>query len=191
MIISKKGPLFVLERDGEKARFASVPAHLSITTATRADVEAAFTTVTVAAGGEKLGDIDGTPVQRRTGRYGPYVTWGTVTLNCRAEETLEDLIPRLRAKASPDTVDHLVGEYKIKKGPYGLYMFKVTAPGSKTKPAFVSIPDTTSWATLTPEGAAELYKHAAAAKKEKRATAGETPASAKKPRAPPRKKTTE
>lgn len=196
MIISKKGPLFVLERDGEKTRFASVPAHLSITTATRADVEAAFSAVatagaTAAAGGETLGDLDDTPVQRRAGRYGPYVTWGTVTLNCRAEETLEDLIPRLRAKASPDTVDHLVGEYKIKKGPYGLYMFKVTAPGSKTKPTFVGIPDATPWATLTPEGAAELYKHAVTAKKEARSAKkveAEPIATLKKPRAVPRKK---
>jgi hypothetical protein len=169
MIISKKGPLFVLERDGQKARFASVPAHLSISTATRADAEAAFAAATTAVTGDTLGDLDGTPVQRRTGRFGPYVTWGTVTLNCRAEETLEDLTPRLRAKASPDTVDHAVGEYKIKKGPYGLYMFKVTAPGSKTKPTFVSIPDATPWATLTPEGAAELYKHAATAKREAKA----------------------
>jgi DNA topoisomerase-1 len=169
MIISKKGPLFVLERDGQKARFASVPAHLSISTATRADAEAAFAAATTAITGDTLGDLDGTPVQRRTGRFGPYVTWGTVTLNCRADETLDDLTPRLRAKASPDTVDHAVGEYKIKKGPYGLYMFKVTAPGAKTKPTFVSIPDATPWATLTPEGAAELYKHAAATKREAKA----------------------
>ena len=113
------------------------------------------------------------------------MTWGTVTMNCRAEDTLDDLTPRLRAKTSPDTVDHLVGEYKIKKGPYGLYMFKVTAPGSKTKPAFVSIPDTTQWATLLPEGAAELYKHAATAKKEARTAKkveAEPIATLKKPR---------
>lgn len=203
MIISKKGPLFVLERDGEKTRFASVPSHLSITTATRADVEAAFATVAAAAtaAGETLGEIDGKPVQRRTGRYGPYVTWGTISVNCGADETLDDIAPRLHAKASPDTVDHAVGEYKIKKGPYGLYMFKVTAPGSKAKPTFVSIPDTTPWATLTPEGAAELYKHASAVKRAKKSTAtaaaapaSETPAAAapaKKPRAAPRKKATE
>jgi DNA topoisomerase-1 len=193
MIISKKGPLFVLERDGEKTRFASVPAHLSIATASRTDVEAAFGTTAVGPAAETLGDLDDTPVQRRSGRYGPYVTWGTVTMNCRAEDTLDDLTPRLRAKTSPDTVDHLVGEYKIKKGPYGLYMFKVTAPGSKTKPAFVSIPDTTPWATLTPEGATELYKHAATVKKEARTAKkveAEPIATLKKPRAAPRKKAT-
>ena len=195
MIVSKKGPLFVLERDGEKTRFASVPSHLSIATATRADVEAAFAataaTATAATAGETLGEIDGKPVQRRTGRYGPYVTWGTISVNCGADETLADIAPRLHAKASPDTVDHAVGEYKIKKGPYGLYMFKVTAPGSKTKPTFVSIPDTTPWSTLTPEGAAELYKHSAAVKRAKKSTTAAPDAAAvasKKPRAAPRKK---
>jgi DNA topoisomerase-1 len=181
MIISKKGPLFVLEREDEKTRFASVPGHLSISTATRADAEAAFSTATTTAtGGTSIGELDGKPVERRTGRYGPYVTWGKVTMNCGADDTLDDLTPRLRAKVSPDTVDHAVGEYKIKKGPYGLYMFKVTAPGAKTKPTFVSIPDATPWATLTPEGAAELYKHAATAKREAKKTSAAAAAPRKK-----------
>jgi DNA topoisomerase-1 len=173
MVISKKGPLFVLEREGEKTRFASVPGHLSITTATRADAEAAFAG---AAGGgaggssDDLGTLDDKPVQRRKGPYGHYAQWGDVRLTCRVDESLEELTPRLRAKVSGDAVDHQVGEYKIKRGPYGLYMFKMTT-GTR-KPVFVSVPDTTPWATLTPEGAAELYKHCAAAKKEAAATKG-------------------
>jgi len=67
-----------------------------------------------------------------------------------------------------DAVDHQVGAYKIKRGPYGLYMFKT---GGKTKPVFVGIPDTTPYATLTPEGAEQLYKHCATAKKETKDTA--------------------
>jgi DNA topoisomerase-1 len=198
MVISKKGPLFVLEREGEKTRFASVPGHLSITTATRADAEAAFGAGAGAAGGagsDDLGSLDDKPVQRRKGPYGHYAQWGDVRLTCRADESLEELTPRLRAKVSGDAVDHQVGEYKIKRGPYGLYMFKMTSSAAK-KPVFVSVPDTTPWATLTPEGAAELYKHCAAAKKEAaaakktspKATAGVAETSAKKPRAPRKKK---
>jgi DNA topoisomerase-1 len=178
LVISKKGPLFVLERDGEKTRFANVPPTLSAKTATRADAEAAFTAATQAVTGDILGSLDGAPVVRRTGRYGPYVTWMAVTLNCTAEDTLETLTPKLQAKTSGDTVDHTVGAYKIKRGPYGLYMFKT---GSKTKPVFVSIPDSTQWATLTPEGAEELYKHCAAAKKE--VTAAKKEGKARGPRA--------
>jgi DNA topoisomerase-1 len=205
MVVSKKGPLFVLEREGEKTRFASVPGHLSITTATRADAEAAFAAAGGAAGGaggtDDLGTLDDKPVQRRKGPYGHYAQWGDVRLTCRADESLEELTPRLRAKVSGDAVDHAVGEYKIKRGPYGLYMFKMaggSAASAKRKPVFVSIPDTTPWRTLTPEGAAELYKHCAEAKKAaaKRtspkaaggAGTGEVVEAPKKPRAPRKKK---
>ena len=163
MVVSKKGPLFVLEKEGEKTRFASVPANLSIQTATRADAESAFTVVS----GETLGDLDGSPVVRKSGKFGPYVTWGSINLSCKADDTFDELIPRLRAKVSADTVDHAVGPYKIKKGPYGLYMFKT---GGARKPTFVSIPDATPWSTLTVEGAEQLYKHFAEAKKQKKTT---------------------
>jgi topoisomerase IA-like protein len=171
MVVSKKGPLFVLEREGEKTRFASIPANISIQTATRADAEAAFVSATKATEGEELGDLDGIPVTRRKGPYGHYAVWGSHRINCTEADTLDTLTARLQQKAAPPAegaVDHQVGEYKIKRGPYGLYMFKVTAPGSisKAKPTFVSIPDTTPWATLTPEGAAAVYKHCLTAKRE-------------------------
>ena len=97
------------------------------------------------------------------------MVWGTHRLNCTESDTLDSLTERLYQKGKPaaeGTVDHQVGEYKIKRGPYGLYMFKITAPSSKVKPAFVSIPDTTQWHTLTPEGAAALYKHCLTTKRE-------------------------
>jgi DNA topoisomerase-1 len=157
MVVSKKGPLFVLEREGEKTRFASVPAHLSLQTATRADAESAFAT-TIA---DSLGILNDKPVERRKGPYGHYVVWGDVKVNCTATETLEEIRPRLEAKVGGDTVDHTIGPYKIRKGPYGLYMFKT---GTKGKPTFVSIPDATLWSTLTVEGAGELYTHCSTAK---------------------------
>lgn len=171
MIISKKGPLFVLEREGEKTKFANVPAKLSIQTATKEDAMAAFQTAEapVNTTGELLGEIDGDPVMRKNGKFGPYVTWRTYTLNCTTQDTLDDLQPKLLAKTTVDAVDHQVGPYKIKRGPYGLYMYKPTV-GAKAKPTFVSIPDATPWQTLTPEGAEELYKHCSAAAKEKTKT---------------------
>jgi topoisomerase IA-like protein len=171
MVISKKGPLFVYEPPaGGPVRFASVPATLSITTATRADAEAAFATATAAREGENLGDLDGEPVLRRSGRFGPYVTWRGHTLNCKSSDTLGDLSERLLAKADPATaaaaVDRLVGGYRIRRGPYGLYMFKVSASSTTArKPTFVSIPEATPWATLTPETAEQVYKLGLATKK--------------------------
>lgn len=199
MVISKKGPLFVLEQPDKTppTRFAPVPPHLSITTATRADAEAAFAAATTAATGESLGDLDGEAVLRRTGKFGPYVTWRGHSLNCKAGDTLADLSERLLAKADPTAaaaaVDHLVGGYRIRRGPYGLYMFKVSAPGATKKPIFVGIPEATPWATLTPESAEQVYKMALATKKaavsSSTATAAAVPAgTGPKPRAP-RKKT--
>jgi DNA topoisomerase-1 len=76
MVISRKGPLFVWERPGQPTRFAKVPPTLSITTATRADAEAAFADAAAAAATEILGELEGTPVTRRRGPYGHYHTVG-------------------------------------------------------------------------------------------------------------------
>jgi DNA topoisomerase-1 len=149
MVVSKKGPLFVYESDGG-TKFATVPDTLSIQTATRADAEAAFKAVATGS----IGDLEGDPVTIRKGPYGYYAAWRTFKINCKVDESLEDITPRLIAKASPDTVDHTVGPFKIKRGPYGLYMYRT---GSKGKPTFVNLPDTTDWAHLTPEGAEALY----------------------------------
>lgn len=164
MVVSRKGPLFVWERPGQPTRFAKVPPTLSIMTATRADAETAFTAAADAAATEILGELEGTPVVRRHGPYGHYVQWGAIKLNCKPEETLADLSSRLVAKAAPGAVDHTVGPYRIRRGPYGLYIFKITT-GAR-KPVFVSIPEATPWATLTPETAEQVYKLASSAKKE-------------------------
>jgi len=142
LVVSKKGPLFVYESEGA-TRFATVPDTVSVQTATRADAEAAFAATAV-------GDLEGEPVTIRKGPYGYYAAWRTFKVNCKPDESLEELTPRLL-----DTVDHTVGPYKIKRGPYGLYMYKT---GGTKKPTFVSLPDTTDWAHLTPEGAEQMYK---------------------------------
>jgi DNA topoisomerase-1 len=169
IVVGKKGLLFVHERDGEKTRFAEVPGHLSMETATRADAEAAFATPQTggsAAGGDSIGELDGKPVTIRNGKFGHYATWDTIRINCKSTDTLVELEPRLRAKASPDTVNHDVGPYCFRRGAYGLYMYKRAESGKK--PTFVNLPDTTPWATLTPEGAEQLYKHMLDAKKSKK-----------------------
>jgi len=172
IIVCKKGTLFVHEQPGQKTRFAKVPPSISVASATQADAIAAFAAFsasTSAAQGETLGSLDGQPVVRRTGKFGPYVSWtssaGPTTLNCTPDDTIETLTPRLRAKVSPlsqteGAVDRIIGAYRIKRGPYGLYMYKIPPAGSTTKPKFVGIPDTTPWSTLTLESAEAIYKHA-------------------------------
>jgi DNA topoisomerase-1 len=162
MVVSKKGPLFVYEQEGQKTRFATVPATLSLQTATRADAEAAFTAVAA----DQIGDLEGSPVTRKKGPYGYYAAWKEHKVNCKETETLEEISPRLLAKTAVDSVNHTVGPYTIRRGPYGLYMFKVVA-GSKKKPTFVSLPESTEWSTLTPESAEQIYTQFSKAKKTK------------------------
>jgi DNA topoisomerase-1 len=162
IVVSKKGPLFVYEQEGQKTRFATVPSSLSLQTATRKDAESAFTAVAAA---ESIGELEGSPVTRKKGPYGYYVAWKEHKVNCKETETLEEIAPRLLAKTDVNTVNHQVGPYTIRRGPYGLYMFKASI-GTR-KPTFVSLPDTTDWATLTPESAEQIYKQFSKAKKPK------------------------
>jgi topoisomerase IA-like protein len=166
IIVSRTGPLFVLEGQGsEKAKFATVPSHLSVQTATLEDAKQAFeaekTREKVTAVAVSMGVLDGEEVLKKKGRFGLYVTWKGQSLSCTEEDTLETLTPRLHTKVSADTIDHTVGPYRIKSGQYGLFMYKT---GSRGKPVFVNLPADTAWKTLTVEGADALYKHCLANK---------------------------
>ena len=150
-LVSKKGPLFVYEKEGEKTRFATVPKNLSRETATLEHAKAAFAQV---SGETTLGDLDGEPVMKKSGKFGPYVTWKSITLSLKGAETFDEICAGLQAKVG--SIDHQVGPFRIKKGPYGLYMYK-TESGTK-KPTFVGIPANTEWSKLTVEGAEALYR---------------------------------
>jgi topoisomerase IA-like protein len=135
---------------------------VTIATATKEDALAAFSGPSgsggpsgsaAPGGGDSLGDLEGDPVIRKKGPHGHYVTWRTYNVSCTAEEALDGVAPRLLAKV--DAIDHTIGPFKIRKGTYGLYMFRT---GSKTKPTFVGIPDDTPYTTLTVEGAEALYR---------------------------------
>lgn len=159
LVVTKKGPLFVLESENQKTRFAPVPSGLSVESATCSDAEEAF----AIADGECLGDLEDAPVLRKKGPYGYYACWKDQRISCKADESLETIGARLISKGT-DTVDHTIGPYKIRRGQYGLYMYKV---GGKGKPTFVSLPDTTDYAALTVEGATQLYKALKGAKTKK------------------------
>jgi DNA topoisomerase-1 len=156
-IESKKGLLFVHESE-LPTRFAEVPDGITVQTAVLQDAKDAFDKSSSSSNSNTLGNLDGDPIIRKSGKFGPYVTWKGRTVSCKDDDTLETLTPKLQALV--DSVDHCVGPYKIKSGPYGLYMFKPgPGPGSKGKPKFVNIPSDTSYETLTVEGADALYTH--------------------------------
>jgi DNA topoisomerase-1 len=149
ILVSKKGPLFVLEKEGEKTRFASVPTNLTVPKATLEDAKAAFAVVVATT----LTTLDGIPVTQKSGKFGPYISWNGVSVPVKEDESLTDLEVRLREKLT--AIDHTIGPFKIKKGPYGLYMYRTGGAG---KPTFVGLPEGTDYASLTVEGAEAMYK---------------------------------
>jgi DNA topoisomerase-1 len=166
ILVTKKGPLFVHEADGVTA-FAPVPPSLSVAKATLADAKAAFAASSQGKQGVVLGTLDGQEVLKKTGKFGDYVTWLSPTGEKKTpykSESFEDLCTKLKT----DTIDHTIGPFKIKKGPYGLYMYRISSNGKK--PDFVSLPPETEWSTLTVEGAEQIYKHFKEAKTSKTKT---------------------
>ena len=155
LVNTKKGPFYVLEVEGQKTRFAPLPAGLSSEEVTRDDAVKAF----AIADGDCLGTLEDAPVLRKKGPYGYYVCWKDQRVSCKSDETLDTVGPRLQ---KTDTLDHTIGPYKIRRGQYGLYMYKT---GGKGKPVFVSLPDTTDYAALTVEGAEQIYKTLKVSKK--------------------------
>ena len=130
VILSKKGPLFVREPETPegKAKFAALPAGVTFESATADDAENAFNVSTAKATGEELGTHDGHPIHKKTGPYGPYAEWNGTRIPLKGVDGLEAIIEKLemKANASANAYERKVGEYTIRRGPYGLYFFKHT-----------------------------------------------------------------
>jgi DNA topoisomerase-1 len=128
VILSKKGPLFVREAetpDG-KAKFAALPAGVTFESATVEDANAAFSASTAKATGEELGSHDGHPIYKKVGPYGPYAEWNGTRIPLKGLDDLVAIIEKLemKANAAANAYERKVGEFTIRRGPYGLYFFK-------------------------------------------------------------------
>jgi len=126
VIQSRKGPLFVKEIEGEKTKFASLPAGKNFDTVTIEDATAAFAAVMITNTGELLGEHEGEEIRKKKGPYGFYIVWKTIKIPAK-EESLEATIERLEAKGNvnpAEAYNRVVGEFTIKRGPYGLYFYK-------------------------------------------------------------------
>lgn len=165
VILSRKGPLFVQEASAAagagskakpKAKFAPLPASVTFESATAEDAVAAFSAAATAAEGTLLGSLEGTPIYQKTGPYGPYVQCGDTRMPLRGEYDLDSICEKLKAKisfaaASTDLsgasapYNRVVGEYTIKRGPYGLYFYK----HALKRVTFVKFPATLNPDTVT------------------------------------------
>ena len=167
VIQSKKGPLYVREslnpslNPKGKASFAALLAGHTYESATAEQAEAAFAAVLESRQGDLLGSEDGHEIRKKRGPYGAYVEWNGQRLSLKPDMSFEDIVVALKAKTEVVAFSRVVGDYTIKRGPYGLYFFK---HGLK-KVAFLSFPAALNAETITDADLKVLYSAVVAAKR--------------------------
>ena len=163
VIQSKKGPLYVRESPVPKgkATFAALSAGHTYESATAEQAEAAFAAVLESRRGDLLGTEDGHEIWKKRGPYGAYVEWNGQRLSVKPDMSFEDIVAALKAKTEVVAFSRVVGDYTIKRGPYGLYFFK---HGLK-KVAFLSFPAALNAETITDADLKVLYSAVVAAKR--------------------------
>jgi DNA topoisomerase-1 len=133
VILSRKGALFVKDAPagspkGVKATFAPLPPAATFDTATLAQAERAFVDAAEARIGELLGMLEDDEIRKKKGPYGPYVECKGARVPLKEDDSLEQIQEKLQAKISfsvTETVyERKVGDFTIKRGPYGLYFYK-------------------------------------------------------------------
>lgn len=130
VILSRKGPLLLKEATKE---FASLPRNTSFDTVTLEQAIDAYK----AKDGTDLGSYGDDPILKKKGPYGFYAQCGTIKVPVKPDDTFETIVAKIQAKetlaTNPDgsagdaVYERIVGDYKIKRGPYGLYFFKHAA----------------------------------------------------------------
>jgi DNA topoisomerase-1 len=166
VILSKKGPLYVKEpATGKKATFASLQSGVTFETATAQSAAEAFAKVTEQKAGDLIGMWETQEIRKKKGPYGFYVESDGIKLPVKGEETVEEIVEKLKAKrtfaATEQAFSRQLGDFTIKKGPYGLYFFKHTLK----RVTFVSFPKDLDAATITLSDLQVLYSNGLKKKK--------------------------
>ena len=162
---TKKGVLLIKKTPGvEKAEFAAMPPTADATTITQEEAEALF----AAKEGDSLGDLDGFPVLLKKGQFGQYAEWNGVKQSYKEGTEFEELCTQLKNKtggtqdtdSALPTFCRVVGDYTIKRGPYGLFFYR----GGAAKRIFAKFPAGLAAETIGVADCASAYKSAADSK---------------------------
>jgi DNA topoisomerase-1 len=162
---TKKGVLLIKKTPGvEKAEFAAMPPTADATTITQEEAEALF----AAKEGDSLGDLDGFPVLLKKGQFGQYAEWNSVKQSYKEGTEFEELCTQLKNKtggtqdtdSALPTFCRVVGDYTIKRGPYGLFFYR----GGAAKRIFAKFPAGLAAETIGVADCASAYKSAADSK---------------------------
>ncbi len=157
--VTKKGPLLIQEpaKEGDKATFHGWPSGVSFADMTT-DVARDFIAKKVSSV-PVIGQYEGADITLHKGQYRHYVKYKEYNVSVKAEDPLDTIIEKLKAKigggtGAPTTGPSKVGPFTFSTGPYGPYMYKTDL---KTK-KFVSVPQGLDLTKLTVREADEIYK---------------------------------
>jgi len=156
--LTKKGPLLLQESpDGDKDKtvFYGWPLGTSIETITQEQANAHIQEELKLKQGASLGDHEGHPILRKQGKFGPYILWNGTTVSCKASDTYEQIIELLKTKQT--TQGKRIGQFEVRDGQYGPYMFKHAITGASRK--FVSLPKTVALETVNEAQLIAIYQH--------------------------------
>lgn len=136
VVLTKKGPLLLKE---ETKDFASLPQGSSFETVTLKQAQNAYEL----KAGLDFGTYEDIPLKKKKGPYGYYIQYDKMNLPCKPDDTVESIIEKIKQKQNQEpskepAYERKVGDYTIKKGPYGLYFFK----HALKKATFVTFPKT-------------------------------------------------
>ncbi len=109
-----------------------------------------------------LGYHDEKPLIKKKGPFGYYVQYDSKNIKFEENDTLETIIEKIKVKS--ESLLHTVGEFEIRKGPYGNYIMKKQSIKGK-KPKFVSIPSDLNPKELSLEAIKTLYENKLTTKK--------------------------
>lgn len=157
-VLSKKGPLLLYEPTSkeEKTIFYGWPEGLVFQDITKEKALDFITKKKTAEAG--IGEWKGHMIQKKTGKFGPYVQAGEVIVSIAASDTLEQIIEKLEKKVATNTEAKgplkVFKEYEIHNGQYGPYIIKPKLKQRK----FVGIAKTVDIEKLTEGDVDLLYK---------------------------------
>lgn len=159
-ILTKKGPLLLKESadgDKEKTVFYGWPAQSILVDAMTLSVAKEFIAKEAKKReGEELGLYEDAPVVVKAGPYGKYVIWKEIRVPYTEGMTLETVVEKIEEKKETSAQGRIIGAFEIRKGPYGLYMFKHALQGPARK--FVSVPETLPLDTVTEATLVQVYQ---------------------------------
>jgi DNA topoisomerase I len=153
-VLGKKGPILLREDpsgEKEKTVFYGWPEGISFNDLQEEDVTRFLQSKQTTS----WGDYDGTPIVEKKGPFGIYFECGDVRVPYTPGDTQEKVKAKIQEKKSSNSLT--LGDYEIRQGQYGYFMFKKTSGGKK--PVFVGLPQGLDPKALTLEAVERIYKN--------------------------------